>query len=47
MPYRVMFGCSWEDVTGRENVTGVYNAEGLAGEKESASREGWVKWYTV
>lgn len=47
MPYRVMFGCSGEDVTGRENVTGVYNAEGLAEEKVKASREGWVKWYTV
>ena len=37
----------WEDVTGRENVTGEYNAEGLAGEEANASREGWVQCYTV
>lgn len=47
MPYSVMTGQSREDVTGRENVTGMYNAEGLAEEEVNASREGWVKCYTV
>ena len=47
MPYSIMTGWSGRDVTGRESVTCVYNAEGLAGEEVNASRDGWVKCYTL
>lgn len=47
MPYSATTGWIGEDVTERENVTGVYNAERLAGGEVNASREGWVKCYKV